>query len=902
LEQLALSPIFRYITVLTIAFVVGPAVGDPKSAAVTKEQVARWIKDLGDADFDTRQRASEQIWNATDDDTTPLIEEALKAALKSDDVEVVGRATKLLDRLQLGINAKTPKNIVDLVERVRGKDQRARTEAIKGLLAAGARGREIIAKLINADKNPAANESLGELAFREIRSALQTRMVDGDRAAVEELLDFGLRTNQLAAHLSYAAYWLRRGKLAERLRILEAVKPINPEQHAALLATLYRVQGDYPEARAAAERSQNQELLTAILFDEANWKELAKRPVKATPAGGDDMFELGLLARYRRLAGDGKGADTTLARIRAVAPNYYDYELPTEVLLLNGRPEDALRVISSGRGSVVAAEIYAARYQFAEALKIFDGKNPANPHDYDFVRFKVLRARTMYLLGDQEKALNILESLGKEICQGGTPLDLVGFFLATELRLGLKELAYEHAAALFARWKPENVDEFLTQVAFPESAKTAAVWWRYFRDKHPKDEPGDTMKRLRAIVECRIPFQEFTDLVEDAMRYARGMREEQRVECFLWLADSCRDRGADVPERNCAENAMTAGVALAAKSADGEEPSPARRIALLRLALERLADFYMSKSDWTRAAEYYGKEWETDHMRPLPAYLRGLALVKGGQEKEGNRLVDLAHDLPLAEPDARHSFIYWLDERGHADAARLERELTIRINGYDDPRYSEEALRALAKQARAEKKYAKAADYYERSLLCHLHAKSGFRQSVVGLLTLPATVHFNRAMAFVTDDKFDEANREIQLCLDILPGDSSLAISLVPELEMRGHKKEAADLFAKVWSVHDGLCKDYPKSAWAHNNLAWLAVRCRRNLDEALKNAQLAVELAPDHAGYLDTLAEVYFQKGDKEKALELATKCIKIDPTNGYFQRQLKRIAAGDPSVDIQE
>jgi tetratricopeptide (TPR) repeat protein len=157
-------------------------------------------------------------------------------------------------------------------------------------------------------------------------------------------------------------------------------------------------------------------------------------------------------------------------------------------------------------------------------------------------------------------------------------------------------------------------------------------------------------------------------------------------------------------------------------------------------------------------------------------------------------------------------------------------------------------------------------------------------------------------MAFLAEEKFDDANREIQACLDILPCDSSLAISLVPELEKRGHKKEAADLYTKVWAVHDALCKDYPKSAWAHNNLAWLEVRCRRNLDEALKNAQLAVELAPDHAGYLDTLAEVHFQKGDKDKALELATRCIRIDPTNGYFRRQLKRIAAGDPSVDVNE
>ncbi len=129
-----------------------------------------------------------------------------------------------------------------------------------------------------------------------------------------------------------------------------------------------------------------------------------------------------------------------------------------------------------------------------------------------------------------------------------------------------------------------------------------------------------------------------------------------------------------------------------------------------------------------------------------------------------------------------------------------------------------------------------------------------------------------------------------------------MPIGIVPELEKRGRKKEAADLFGKVWAVHERMCKDYPKSALGHNNIAWLAVRCRRNLDEALQHAKLAVDLTPDNARYIDTLAEVYFQKGEKEKALELTKKCIKVDPKYTYFQRQLKRIEAGDASVDVAE
>jgi hypothetical protein len=677
----------RSLIILAVVLPGSAARADPKPGTLTKDQIAKWVKQLGDADFDTRQKASDEIWNATDDDTTPLIEEALKEALKSEDAEVVQRAREILDRLQLGINAKTPKKIVDLVQGARGKDQGARMEAIKGLFDSGAPGREILAKLIDAQKDVAAKEALAILVWDEASTAIRTRLADGDRAAAEQLLDFSVRTNHLPAHLDYAAYWHRRGKLAERVRILAAMKPANPEQHSAMLATLYRVQGDYGKARAAAEKSKSQDLLTTIHFDAGDWKELAKRPVAVTPAGSDDMYDLGLLACYRLLAGNAKGADETLARISKDASKYYVYEIPTQALLLNGRPQDILPVISSGRGGVDAAEIYVARCQFAEAFKIFDAKNPVDPPDQDHERFEILRARTMYRLGDQEKALRILEMVGKNMRAGGQPLNLHAFLIRTEFGLGLKDLAYEHAAALFARTKADAVDWLFTEMAFPAQANAAAVWWRYFRDKYPKDEPGDTMKRMRIVIEGRLARKEFAALIEDAMEYAKRQPEEQRVECFLWLADSSRDQGADATEKSCAEKAVTSAQALAAHVADGEGPSPRRRKALLRHALERLADYHMGKKEWTRAGEYYGKEWEVDRLDSLPIYLRGLALVKAGKETEGNQLIDLAHDLPLADAEARNSFIYWLDLRGHEDAVRLEQELLIRISKLDATLY-----------------------------------------------------------------------------------------------------------------------------------------------------------------------------------------------------------------------
>src|SRR5260370_17502066 len=121
--------------------------------------------------------------------------------------------------------------MVELVQGARGKDRGARTQAVKGLFDSGAPGREILTKLIDAEKDVAAKQALAKLVWDEASTAIRTRLADGDRAAAEALLDFSVRTNHLPAHLAYAAYWHRRGKLAHRIRTLAPLTPPQPNPH-----------------------------------------------------------------------------------------------------------------------------------------------------------------------------------------------------------------------------------------------------------------------------------------------------------------------------------------------------------------------------------------------------------------------------------------------------------------------------------------------------------------------------------------------------------------------------------------------------------------------------------------------------------------------------------------------
>jgi len=93
--------------------------------------------------------------------------------------------------------------------------------------------------------------------------------------------------------------------------------------------------------------------------------------------------------------------------------------------------------------------------------------------------------------------------------------------------------------------------------------------------------------------------------------------------------------------------------------------------------------------------------------------------------------------------------------------------------------------------------------------------------------------------------------------------------------------------------VYEKILVRHPDAAFLHNGLAWLAAKCNRDLDGALRHATRAVELDPKSAAILDTLAEVQFIRGDKSGAATTIRKAIELDrPT--VLADQLKRFASG--------
>jgi tetratricopeptide (TPR) repeat protein len=273
-------------------------------------------------------------------------------------------------------------------------------------------------------------------------------------------------------------------------------------------------------------------------------------------------------------------------------------------------------------------------------------------------------------------------------------------------------------------------------------------------------------------------------------------------------------------------------------------------------------------------------------------------LIECGQRRDGENLIEQAHWVPLGDAANRLNFLRSLGERGHKDASRREMELLWCISE-PNSHFAAAAARFLALDAAKRKDYLSAALGIEQSMLRCLRLYTQFVANG-GYALIPSQVHQLRALGLLEAGKLDACKKEIELSLLASPDNLDLPIALVPELEKRGQKKDADKLYERCHAAYARLCHQYPRCAWAHNSLAWLAACCRRDLDEALQHARTALELSPTTAGYHDTLAEVHFQRGEKDQAIRSQKRAIELDPQRKYYRRQMERLQKGNPAAEL--
>jgi tetratricopeptide (TPR) repeat protein len=107
-----------------------------------------------------------------------------------------------------------------------------------------------------------------------------------------------------------------------------------------------------------------------------------------------------------------------------------------------------------------------------------------------------------------------------------------------------------------------------------------------------------------------------------------------------------------------------------------------------------------------------------------------------------------------------------------------------------------------------------------------------------------------------------------------------------------GDSKKAVALYWQITEPHQD-------DAGALNGFAWFCSQRKIGLDQALPVALKAVEISDRDPGILDTLAEVYFARGDYDNAIKIGKEALATDPDDQYFKDQVAKFEQAKAEAD---
>lgn len=868
------------IAILVIAF---PA----WAGKYTPEQIQKAVKDLGDRNFNVRERASRLLWEAGADAEAPLQE-----SLKNGDAETTRRAKALLDKFAWGIFPDTPPDVVEQINRYRDGDRNVRLQVVANLVGMGQPGYAVVRRLADKETNSDERQAIYSKMAENAQRGVPGLLVAGNIAAAEDLLDRCLLGDSEAAYTNYAAYHYLRGTVDQAIaKALKDWAKTKSKISGSTLVHLYRVKPDFAKALAIAKEMSNDTLAEQVLWEQGDWRALTER-VRKEGLGARDASALGMKAAIASLAGDLVIFNNAVAELKKMTESDDPFELRSacESLCLVGKHPEALAALTTRKRSAsLAFDLLAARMQYAEAFAL-SREAKLLDKDEQFA-LDLRRARLMYQLGERDQALQIFATLAgklKELGELSSMRDLV----KTMTRLGLKDRAAEYCAQYMAILQKQGVAEAfapLLEPLFGRDKDAADQWWTMLRGRSSGEDPGKTMKTLRDLFSGK-PVEQRGELAQ-ALAALTAPLEKTPIEQL----------GPDAnPKANPAVAAAT--VMERAKEIKKAEEYLNKAVAVRpeSAAFIELGDFLGRQGRFDEAQSAFARAAKADPADPLALFLQGWSLLRGGRDKEGKRLMEQAHWMPLGNELDRGNFAKELDRRGFADHARRERDLVLNAGWY---RYWHvgNVLDDAGRIALRNKDYQRAIAYYEKAIAGSMRMGASFLENH-SYLTAPQSVVQVRIKQLLAEKKYDEALVQIRASLEVLPGNIEILIAAIPALDRAGKKKEADELFAGVAGRLEKGAEAYPNSGFLHNSYAWLAVNCRRELDKAQQHAQKAVSLSPKGADYLDTLAEIYFRKGEVAKATETMKKCIELDPGHAYFQKQLARFAKGDTNSEVPQ
>jgi len=838
------------------------------------------VRELADESFRVREKASRELWNLGE-----AALPALREALSSADPEQVFRARELIGKIHLHITPDTDPSVIALVERYAKASPTEKTSLFAKMRVKRA-WRQML-KLYAAETQAEVREKLQPAVYGIAVKAARERLSQGDAQGAREFLEMAPADAQ--GLLALAEFHRSHGTLDAELKRARAVKGRKSETWQL---ALQRAAGNLEAARDAASASGDGRIaatMAALAGNPLPW--LRNSQESGVP---DPIAAAYTAVACKRWLGQKIRAADLEPLNRALADrNPAERVAAMNALFLLGETDTA--EVAFVKVAPLAAFLhFEALERIPEALKAL-GLDPDDPDYLGWVE-KRLKKIPVAEIEDQHGASEHSEEL----------VALANFFE----RKGLHEEAAAAFSGPLAALAEKDLNPFLnflgelfgnreTLSGAPLLAKRIGIAWA-----------GEDDSRWEELVAAAFGDDDATKawwdwLVDLDPKASRSARFDGMLALFGLGADPSKLR----------EKCLAMAWKVVAAAPAGQRDSLVARISSLCLAQGDVAN---SLKAWDQLSEDGRKEvfWGA-HILHLSAagrwdeaaevFLHQIArATESKQEPSAQFHAYAAAALRQAgRPEEAADHDLWVDQLALGNAT-----VAIQIgNGYafggDYPRAAQWWARAAREADPDSAEFAIALKLHADVLLeegkwketaaisevlSRIYVSSDYRRAgPLPLMRQRLQADMARALLNLKSDR-PGALAILAKCHHAFASDGSLADFFFPALRKVGLLKEHDVWFRTSWTLMENIIARYPQSDNTRNTAAWFAARALRKLDEAEKHLTIALAANPDQSAYLDTMAEIQFAKGNREKALEWSRAAVNFLPEDSQLRRQQER------------
>ena len=860
---------------------------DNKTSESQKEEILETIKQIGSDNFKIRESATQKLWKFG-----KSAEPLLRDALKNGGPELRYRGTKILEEFELGLYPDTPEDIAKLINDYRSGVGVKKEAAIIKMAELGKT--ELLMKLIKRENDIGIRKMVAQIVSRNISEQVPSLILDNKIDEAEQLLEVAaLDHNGMRNYASFLVETNRIESAISKKRI--AAK--NSNLDAEILAWMLRAKGDYQEASTIFEQLGDKTRARHTLSAGGDLISYANSFVDPTRKTIDS---LGFAAAAARLSGDMDRFNKMKISIEEYAMAMKD-ELGRciNALVINGEASAAFSLTKKVKGKEIF-DMELWRYNFDEAFNSigiqekkgpyskwlqdyessFSAKNEGELQESLFPAGQL--ASACYLTGQVDEAERIFEKIKDLLTRNNTSLVQL---IQWERMIGLNKLAKRHALEAMKREPPEEIVEGYFQLR-SEYSWLGRTCWKFITSEFQEESADQKLTRMESLFDLDNQTQKQMSLADQCIKsFFSFAKDENNLAMKKELIRGARDLARLHEKWELAVDGTKLWLELIGGEAVGYH-------------FMKYGDVLMKAGMPEKAVIQYDKACESKKSDPIPLYLKGVAMEAIGQKEEGQKLKKIASLMSTGELTKRHHLATTMWQNDDDALARIQDNIILGIASPRESVHPEALRRRYIDQSinlNDLKQYSKSLEFYMLSKMRPVNANSVLspRRSLSYLVDLEIT----KTKIEISDGRIKDAERRLEELQKINPSDSSMLEDIYQLLVDSGNSEGADKLFQTTYLISKSTVNRFPDHGQHNNNHAWLLSRCAKKLDEALIHANKAVSIDPDNGAFLDTLAEVYFQLGNRSKAIEVSKKAVELLDGDKQVKRQLERFKTGKPT-----